>query len=200
MALDVLFLVDASSSIGGANFAQMRAGMAVITGGLVVSPAGVHVAAYTFSSSGAPHHGFGLLDHTDGAAAVQAALQQLPDTGGATYTGEAISWAMRNVFTYAGGARPSAQAQPIMIIITDGKPDDGVKAPADAAKAAGLKVMCIGVGGTYDEHSLEQMASTPFKDYIYGLKSYDPSEIAAELVAIACGNTTVAAPAAAARW
>ena len=45
--------------------------------------------------------------------------------------------------------------------------------------------MCIGVGGTYDEHSLEQMASTPFKDYIYGLKSYDPSEIAAELVAIA---------------
>ena len=198
-ALDVLFLVDASSSIGGANFAQMRAGMAAIAGGLVVSRAGVHVAAYTFSSSGARHRGFGLLNHTDGTAAVQAALQQLPDTGGATYTGEAISWAMRNVFTYAGGARPSAQAQPIMIIVTDGKPDDGVKAPADAAKAAGLKVMCIGVGGTYDEHSLEQMASTPFKDYIYGLKSYDPSEIAAELVAIACGNTTAAAPAAAAR-
>lgn len=121
---------------------------------------------------------------------MQAALQQLPDTGGKTYTGAAISWVMHNVFTYAGGARPSTQAQPIMIIVTDGKPDDVVKAPADAAKAAGIKVMCIGVGGTYDEHSLEQMASTPFDDYIYGLQSYDPSKIVAELLAIACGNKT----------
>ena len=185
----MLFLVDSSGSIGKINYKKMGTGMAAIVGGLIVGPTQVHVAAYTFDSEFAQHHGFGLVKYTT-TAEVQSAIESLPYDAGSTFTGHAITWANSHVFSPSGGQRKDAQ--PVMVIITDGEPDDNVKAPANAAKAAGIKIFCIGVGNTYNLKSLQQMASTPFSDHIYGLKSYDPSEVAAEIIATACGNSTTA--------
>jgi hypothetical protein len=67
---------------------------------------------------------------------------------------------------------------------------DSVTAPSAQARAQGIKIFTIGVGGTYNLQSLQNMASQPYSDYVYGLKDFDLKQISKKLIDIACNRTT----------
>jgi len=179
--LDVLFLVDSSGSIGDTNYKIMGKAMGEIVDGLQVGPAEVHVAAWTFADGhGRDHDGFGFTKYLT-THSVAANIQSLRYFHGSTHTGDAISWTLMSQWPTA-----RSTVQHAMIILTDGKPQDSVAAPAAAARALGIKVFSVGVGGTYNMASLRSMASQPYSDYVYGLKNFDVAQIKAKLIDIAC--------------
>jgi collagen type VI alpha len=166
--LDVLFLVDSSGSIGTTNFHAMRDGMAaIVDNGLNVAPKWVHVAAWTFSGKTNKHNGFGFTKYQNNAL-VDSGLTSLPYDHGRTATGQALSWTLSTQWPTA-----RKNVSHAMIVITDGKPQDSVSAPAAKARAQGIKVFAIGVGGTYNLASLKSMASQPYSDYVYTMKNFD---------------------------
>merc|ERR1711937_730810 len=120
---------------------------------------------------------------------VESAISNLRYTRGTTYTGDVIQWTLDNQWPKA---RPKVHHA--MVILTDGKPSDSVSGPSAMARAQGIKMFTIGVGGSYNTNSLKQMASQPYSDYVYGLKDFDLKKISQKLIDIACNRTNVEAP------
>merc|ERR1719163_1115504 len=94
----------------------------------------------------------------------------------------------------AGGRRKAAGVPAAMIIVTDGKPNGEVstlaKTAADAAKADGVKIFSIGVGGTYNLQNLKDMASTPHSNHVYELSTFDVSQFKEQLLTTICTEAT----------
>lgn len=183
--LDVLFLVDSSASIGDHNYKKMGEGMAtIVKDGLKISQKQVNVAAWTFSGPFDSHKGFDFTQYlTD--AGVEGAISSLHYDSGSTATGEAISWTLKQQWPKA-----RSNVKHAMIIVTDGKPQDDVRRPSEDARNQGIKMFAIGVGGTYNLQSLQEMASQPYKDYVYTLQDFELAKVTKELIKIACDNTT----------
>ena len=105
-----------------------------------------------------------------------------------TATCAAIEWAMSTGFSAERGERPGAKN--VMIVMTDGKPTDNknhkLAQLSAAARASGIHIMSIGIGGTYDMKSLQVMATQPYADNVFGIKTYNPSTVASQVINSAC--------------
>ncbi|KAI1231308.1 hypothetical protein IHE44_0008249, partial [Lamprotornis superbus] len=69
-------------------------------------------------------------------------------------------------------ARPSLQ---VAIVVTDGRPQDGVQDVSARARAAGIEIFAIGVGRV-DMGTLRQMASEPLDEHVDYVESYSAIE------------------------
>ncbi|XP_027766958.1 cartilage matrix protein-like, partial [Empidonax traillii] len=63
----------------------------------------------------------------------------------------------------------------VAIVVTDGRPQDGVQDVAARARAAGIEIFAIGVGRV-DMQTLRQIASQPLDDHVDYVESYSVIE------------------------
>jgi Ca-activated chloride channel family protein len=74
--------------------------------------------------------------------------------GTETAIGDAIGLAIKRLRDEAGGARPTAPGQTVLILLTDGENDAGAMPPLEAARLAaqsGLRIYTVGVGAAPEQ-------------------------------------------------
>lgn len=112
-----------------------------------------------------------VLPLSDDASAARGAILSLTAIGG-TDLAAALDLSAAELF----GLRGRAEAKPVIVFLTDGRPADGpanTLAAADRAKAAGARIFMIGFGDT-DPMIMALSATTPEDAYF----AADPSTLA----------------------
>ena len=197
--VDLVFVLDASGSIGRTNFESMKQFVGDIVGSFNVSSTNTRVGVVTFSSRPSTVIRMGQHSSTAQLTGRSGAIASVRYTGGGTKTGAAIDFALANHFSVRGGARPANAGIPkVMVVVTDGKSFDDVNAPSKRAHAQGITVFAIGTGKNYDEQELRQIASRPQVDnsvtppagiHMFGLNGWDLYKILDSLRDGACDAT-----------
>ncbi|KAJ3602327.1 hypothetical protein NHX12_030086 [Muraenolepis orangiensis] len=158
-AADVVFLVDGSSSIGRANFLQVKAFMVAIVKPFAsyVGPSGIRFGAVQYSDTSRVE--FTFTTYLNGTELVSA-IENLNYKGGNTRTGAGLKFVADNFFNPA----TSRDVPKITILITDGKSQDSVQEPAQRLRSQRVVVFALGIKSA-DRNELELIASEPPKDY-----------------------------------
>ncbi|XP_062863993.1 cochlin [Trichomycterus rosablanca] len=145
------FLIDGSSSVGDVNFRLVLSLISSIARNFDISDVGSRIGAVQFTYD--QRLEFGFNDHTRKDEALRA-LENIPYLSGGTATGDAITYAVENLF------QPRTIGRKFLIIVTDGQSYDDVRGPAIAAQRAGVTVFSVGVAWAPME-DLRAMASEP---------------------------------------
>ncbi|XP_032137594.1 von Willebrand factor A domain-containing protein 2 isoform X2 [Sapajus apella] len=157
-AVDILFLLDGSHSIGKGSFERSKHFAITVCDALDISPERVRVGAFQFSST--PHLEF-PLDSFSTQQEVKAKIKRMVFKGGRTETGLALKNLLHRGFP---GGRNASVPQ-ILIIITDGKSQGHVALPAKQLKEKGVTVFAVGVRFPRWEE-LHTLASEPREQHV----------------------------------
>lgn len=104
---------------------------------------------------------FDLTTYTD-KKTLEEAVQRIQQVGGGTETGKALTF-MSQLFKTAMKTRRH-KVPDYLVVITDGKSSDEVKAPAEALRAQGVTVYAIGVKSA-DVQELEEISNDPKRTF-----------------------------------
>ena len=161
--------MDASGSVGSSNFQLMKNFVYNIANSFNVGSDSVRVGVMSYGSSNSYH--FHLNTYTT-KSSVLTAINNLPYSGGYTYTADALD-GMRTVgFSTSNGARPTSQGVPrVGIVITDGQSTNpsATLTAANNVHNAGIIVFAIGIAGA-NQNELNAIASQ--SSYVSFLSSF----------------------------
>ena len=146
---DVAFVLDGSTSVSADNFENAINFMKSIVDPLSISADGTQVGLAQYATS----HRIEFPFQSDKTATLSA-LDGISQIFGGTFTGRAITATTNELFSTYG----RAGANPVIVLITDGRSFDGLITPADNFKATGGELFVIGVGDA-QLSQLNQMAS-----------------------------------------
>ena len=153
--LSIMFLLDASGSIGNSNFAIMR----TVTADAAVTFAmmGARVGVVRFSST-AQTAVVVPLQEWQNTAQLRTNIEAIAFSGGGTDTGTGITTA---------AAALGSEGIRIIILFTDGQANSRQAAinAADAAKLDGISIYAGGIGTGVVEEELNSLASDPPEDF-----------------------------------
>ncbi|KAM3675815.1 LOW QUALITY PROTEIN: matrilin-3 [Ammospiza maritima maritima] len=167
--LDLLFIVDSSRSVRPEEFEKVKLFLSEMIDTLDVGERTTRVAVVSYASTVRVE--FPLRTHFDRASLKEAVSRIAPLSAG-TMTGLAIQTAMEEVFTEEMGARPATFSIPrVVIVVTDGRPQDQVQGVAASARTAGIEIYAVGVGRA-DVQSLRMMASEPLDEHVFYVETY----------------------------
>ncbi|XP_053141233.1 matrilin-3 [Hemicordylus capensis] len=167
--LDLVFIIDSSRSVRHPEFEKMKIFLAKMIDTLDVGERATRVAVVNYASTVKVE--FNLQTYFDKASMKQAVSRISPLSAG-TMTGLAIQSAMEDTFTEEAGARASSLDIPkVVIIVTDGRPQDEVQEVASRARASGIEIYAVGVDRA-DMQSLRLMASEPVDDHISYVETF----------------------------
>ncbi|XP_015244883.1 PREDICTED: collagen alpha-1(VII) chain [Cyprinodon variegatus] len=158
-AADIVFLIDGSSSIGRANFIQVKNFMADIVKPFAssVSESGVRVGAVQYSDTSRVEFNFNT--HLTGTDVVNA-VQNINYKGGNTRTGAGLKYVSDNFFNPTS----TRDVPKVTILITDGKSQDQVEEPAQKLRSQGVNIFAVGIKSA-DRSELAQVSSKPSSDF-----------------------------------
>ncbi|XP_031705428.1 collagen alpha-1(VII) chain [Anarrhichthys ocellatus] len=158
-AADIVFLVDGSSSIGRANFLQVKGFIAGIIKPYAssVSESGIRFGVIQYSDTSRVE--FTFSTYLVGTELVNA-VENLNYKGGNTRTGAGLKFVTDNFFNPAS----SRDVAKITILITDGKSQDSVEEPAQKLRSQGVHVYAVGIKSA-DMKELTKIASQPSSDF-----------------------------------
>ncbi|XP_039727084.1 von Willebrand factor A domain-containing protein 2 [Pteropus medius] len=157
-AMDVLFLIDGSHSIGKGSFERAKHFAITVCDALDINPERVRVGAFQFSS--VPRLEF-PLDSLSTQQEVKAKLKRMVFKGGRTETGLALKYLLHRGFP--GGRNVSVPH--VLIIITDGRSQGHVALPAKQLQERGVTVFAVGVRFPRWEE-LHTLASEPREQHV----------------------------------
>ncbi|XP_077566294.1 uncharacterized protein col7a1l [Stigmatopora nigra] len=161
--MDLVFLVDESSSIGANNFDRMKDFIIrVVRHFPLIGPEGVQVAVIHFSDE--PRIEFQLNHHKHRNALLRG-LGGLRYGGGNTKTGKGINYALREMFQESMGMRQDAAH--VLVLITDGRAQDDVDPPSRIARALGVSILALGVANADLQELSRVAAPTSYKNVFY---------------------------------
>ncbi|MEE6484854.1 hypothetical protein FKM82_014078 [Ascaphus truei] len=170
---DLVFIIDSSRSVRPSEFEQVKVFLSKVIESLDVGANATRVGLLNYASSVKSE--FSLKTHKTKAALLQAVKKVQPLSTG-TMTGLAIQYAINQAFTESEGARVrSPDISKVGIVVTDGRPQDGVKDISARARESGVEVFAIGVGRV-DMATLRQIASEPLDDHVDYVESYSVIE------------------------
>ncbi|XP_029474940.1 cartilage matrix protein [Rhinatrema bivittatum] len=170
---DLVIVVDSSRSVRPSEFEQVKIFLSQVIESLDVSPNATRVAVLNYASSVKSE--ISLKTHKTKASLLQAVKKIKPLSTG-TMTGLAIQFAMNKAFSESEGARVrSPDISKVAIVVTDGRPQDGVKDISAKARGSGIELFAIGVGRV-DMSTLRQIASEPLDDHVDYVESYSVIE------------------------
>lgn len=187
-AVDVIFVLDGSSSVGPKNFTVAQNFINGIVDKFNVSPEGVKIGLLQYSTT--PRIEFNLNDHKT-KKQVKAAVKDIDWILGDTHT----AMALREVHSsmVAPAYRKESSRSRFVIVITDGDPQDFKQVPAavNSLTQKGVKIFAIGVGkATVTE--LKKLAFTGehsnTKDVFYADNYADAKRFTSTLVSLICKN------------
>lgn len=165
---DIVFLVDGSTSIIPTNFQEVRRFLHSFIEGLDIGADKVRVGLAQFSNE--IQKQFHLGEHMDQRALLEQ-VDRLPQLGGGTATGKAITVLREEFFTKANGSRADQRVPQIAVVLTDGESEDDVKLPAKALRQQGVIVFAIGVGAA-NINELKDIANRPHKHFLVNIESF----------------------------
>uniref|UniRef100_A0A4W5NVM3 Collagen, type VI, alpha 3 n=1 Tax=Hucho hucho TaxID=62062 RepID=A0A4W5NVM3_9TELE len=155
---DIVFMVDGSSYIGGANLPYVRDFIVGVVNLLDVRPDRVRIGLMQFAEN--PKIEFYLNTHNT-KQDVLASVGQLRLMGGsALNTGAAMDYALTNMFQASTGSRKRQGVQQVLLLITGGPSQDEVKKIADKVAVAGVLTFTVSAGQA-DEAYLKMVAFVP---------------------------------------
>ncbi|XP_063003668.1 collagen alpha-4(VI) chain-like [Elgaria multicarinata webbii] len=166
---DIAFLVDESSRIGQGNFHLIRIFLLKVISALDIAPDNVQVALVLYSDK--PRLEFSL-DTFESKTEVLNYLKTLPYRGGQTYTGAALDFLQKNVFTKEAGSRKNHGVQQLAVVITDGQSRDNFTRPAAKLRRSGVTVYAVGIRNISESGQLQKIASHPPRKHITDLESF----------------------------
>ena len=169
--VDVAFIMDASGSIGDANFQVEKDFVKEVVYAFGVSESGSHAGVITYSDDADLNIRF---DEYKRLESFNGAVDNLPYSKGRTRIDKALQLASSQLFSVGAGMR--ADVPKIAIVLTDGKQTQAADAVAlDKAvaplHALGVQVFAIGIGSEVDSNELrllvqreEDVRTTTFED------------------------------------
>ncbi|XP_073760272.1 von Willebrand factor A domain-containing protein 2 isoform X2 [Callorhinus ursinus] len=157
-AVDVLFLIDGSHSVGKRSFERSKHFAIMVCDALDINPERVRVGALQFSS--APRLEF-RLDSFSSQQEVKAKIKRMVFKGGRTDTGLALKYLLRKGFP---GGRNASVPQ-ILVVSTDGRSQGQVATPAEQLKERGVTIFAVGVRFPRWEE-LHTLASEPKEQHV----------------------------------
>ncbi|XP_010619931.1 cartilage matrix protein [Fukomys damarensis] len=166
---DLVFVVDSSRSVRPVEFEKVKVFLSQVIESLDVGPNATRVGVVNYASS--VKHEFPLHAHSSKVALLQAVRRIQPLSTG-TMTGLALQFAITRAFSDADGRRTrSPDISKVVIVVTDGRPQDSVREVSVRARASGIELFAIGVGRV-DKATLRQMASDPQDEHVDYVESY----------------------------
>ncbi|KAM3614043.1 uncharacterized protein V6R79_009022 [Siganus canaliculatus] len=175
-AMDLVFVIDGSKSLGPANFELVKQFVNSIVDSLDVSRTGTHVGLLQYSTKVRPE--FPLGRYTT-AQAIKQAVSQMQYMGRGSMTGSALRHMFELSFSAKEGARKNVPR--VSIVFTDGRSQDDVSEWANKAKNSGVTIYALGIGKAI-EQELREIASEPDEKHLYYAKDFkDMAEIAKKL-------------------
>jgi len=129
-----------------------------VVSNFVVDQNGTHVAFIAFD--GAAVVQFRLIDHLSNND-VYASVEAVKYAAGATNFHNALQLVLTDVFASRNGARSKGEAIRVAIFMTDGEDcSPQAIADADAIRAAGIRLMTVGIGNSTDSAGLLRIANS----------------------------------------
>lgn len=163
-SLDLLFLLDASVSVGPENFAQMQSFVRSLTLQFDVNPDVTQVGLVVYG--GRVRTAFGLDTHLTRAAVLRA-TSQAPYLGGVGSAGTALLHVYDKVMTVQRGARPGVPKA--VVLLTGGMGAEDAAVPVQKLRNNGISVLVVGVGPVLRE-ALRRLAGP--RDALIHVASY----------------------------
>lgn len=147
---DVVFLLDASGSVGQSNFKLTLEAIKSFVSLFDIGPRNTRVAIETFATS--VNHQFALNDHQNITSMVTA-IGKIPYQTGGTQINTALAYAAS--YSFKNGGRRFADK--ILILVTDGRSYDinDTVIQANNLQKHGINVFCLGVGAFVDMKELQ---------------------------------------------
>ncbi|NWH86357.1 MATN1 protein, partial [Aegithalos caudatus] len=169
---ELVFILDSSRSVRPHEFEKIKVFVSRVIEALDVGPNATRVGVINYAS--AVRSELSLQGPQSRAALLQAVSRIQPLSTG-TMTGLAIQFAVSRAFSAAQGAGDAPKFKKVAIVVTDGRPQDGVQDVSARARAAGIEIFAIGVGRV-DMGTLRQMASEPLDEHVDYVESYSAIE------------------------
>jgi len=118
--VDVVLVLDESTSVGLSNFTLMKSFVSDLVGRLDIDSGNTRVGLFTYSSSVDTAEAFNLNQYStvDG---VQSGVALLNYSTGRTNTAGALEYARTTMLISAAGDRPDVPN--VVVVMTDGKPN-----------------------------------------------------------------------------
>lgn len=164
MKADVMFLVDSSKSIGNENFQKMKNFMRGLVDRTDVGADRVQIGVVQFSRE--PKEEFKLNSYST-KRDVLSAIDRLSPLHSTTLTGEALKF-MLKYFQASSGSRHAVKK--VLILITDGKSQDEVKAPATVLRDKGVNIYSVGVFNA-NKTQLEEISGK--REMVFYVENFD---------------------------
>ncbi|XP_062864893.1 vitrin [Trichomycterus rosablanca] len=163
-ANDIAFVIDGSSSVGTGNFRTVLQFVANVTREFEISDTDTRIGAVQYTYEQRLEFAFGQHNTK---ADVLNAIQRINYWSGGTSTGAAITYAAEKLFS-----KSKPNKRKIMIVITDGRSYDDVRAPALAVHRSGVIAYSIGIAWAAQDE-LEYIATDPDKDHSFFVDEFD---------------------------
>ena len=169
-AVDLVFLVDASGSVGPKHFAVMLSFLQTTVSYFHIAPHGTRVGIATFSDT--PIIYINLNDHIN-KSTLMADIGNITYVHGSTNTDLAIRTMYTAMFTRQAGERPNVPN--LAVVITDGQsnyPNRTANAAA-VAKNKGIVMFAVGIGSHVNEKEMNAISNHPRDKYQLNIESFD---------------------------
>uniref|UniRef100_H2ZCK7 VWFA domain-containing protein n=1 Tax=Ciona savignyi TaxID=51511 RepID=H2ZCK7_CIOSA len=140
--VDLVIVLDSSSSVKGANWGTMKTFVKNIVGTLNVSPTGVRVGAFKYSENVDTSSQM-FLNQTTNLRNFYRSFNQIKYKGQGTKTGKALRHAKDVILAAGAGNRPGVTD--VLLTITDGRAQDDVLTVSNELRAMGVKTFVVGV-------------------------------------------------------
>ncbi|XP_021178389.2 vitrin isoform X2 [Fundulus heteroclitus] len=163
-ANDIAFVIDGSSSVGTGNFRTVLQFVANVTREFEISDTDTRVGAVQYTYEQRLEFAFGQYNNK---AELLNAIKRINYWSGGTSTGAAITFAAEQLFS-----KSKPNKRKIMIVITDGRSYDDVRAPALAVHRQGVIAYSIGIAWAAQDE-LEYIATDPDKEHSFFVDEFD---------------------------
>ncbi|XP_014348118.1 collagen alpha-1(XXI) chain-like [Latimeria chalumnae] len=168
---DLLFIIDGSWSVGYEDFDTAKNWLINVTSGFDIGPSYTQAAVIQYSDAPRLEIPFGQYWTNQ---ELISAIKNIKYLGGNTQTGRAIKFGTEEVFPTS--QRANTAKNRIAIVITDGKSQDFVIDPSEAARAQNIILFAVGVGSEITESELIAIANKPSSTYVLFAEDYTTIE------------------------
>lgn len=170
---DLVFIIDSSRSVNTYDYAKVKEFILDILQFLDIGPDVTRVGLLQYGSTVKNEFSLKTFKRK---SEVERAVKRMRHLSTGTMTGLAIQYALNIAFSEAEGARPLRENVPrIIMIVTDGRPQDSVAEVAAKARNTGILIFAIGVGQV-DLNTLKAIGSEPHKDHVFLVANFSQIE------------------------
>ncbi|XP_035692568.1 uncharacterized protein LOC118427037 [Branchiostoma floridae] len=154
-AMDLVFVLDGTGSVGEENFESMKTIVQKIVADFSISPSQTRVGIIQYANTQRMEISLDAYSDVD---SLQQAIADIEYMGGGTLTGQALDYTRKFGFSPNNGARPDVVQ--VAIVITDGVSNDEVSNPAQRMRKAQIVTYAVGIGSNLDNDQLLSIAGT----------------------------------------